>query len=154
MKRILILSLVLTLTVVTNAVAEQQILAVYFEEIDGISAISYIFTVDSATMEPVGYRTVHIPQIDVPSGNVSTYTWFMQDNTLVLQFLTTTDPIHFTEYDPQIDVLFFDSRPPEYWAGCHSPYIPAGIPPGFGSYYCSQVGVALSGEARSSLAPD
>jgi hypothetical protein len=154
MKRTLVLSMVLVLGVVTNAMAQQRIIDVYFEEIDGISAMSYVFTIHSATMQPVGYRTLHIPQIDQPIGNVSTYTWFMQGNVLTLQFLTTTDVLNLTGYNPDIDVLFFDSRPPGYWAGCRSPYSPAGIPPGFASYYCSQVGLALSDEARSNLAPD
>lgn len=154
MRRILVLSTVLMLAIVTNVMAQQRILAVYFEEIDGISALSYIFTINSATMQPVGYRTLHIPQIDQPIGNVTTYTWFVNENVLTLQFLTTTDVIRVTGYDPEIDVLFFDSKPPGYWAGCRSPYIPAGIPPGFGNYHCSQVGSALSDEARSHLAPE
>jgi hypothetical protein len=127
------------LVVVTNVMAQQQIVAVYFEEIDGISALSYVFTINSATGQPIGYRTTHIPQLDVPIGNVNSFTWFVQDYFLVLQFLTTTDQLHITGYDPNTDVLFFDSRYPGYWAGCHSPYIPRGIPPGFSSYYCSQV---------------
>jgi hypothetical protein len=153
MKRTLVLSMGLMLAVVTNVMAQQQILAVYFEEIDGISAMSYVFTIHSATMQPVGYRTLHIPQIDQPIGNVNTYTWFQNENILTLQFLTTTDVLRLTGYDPEIDVLFFDSRYPGYWAGCRSPYIPAGIPPDFASYFCSQVGLTLSDEARSSLAP-
>ena len=139
MKRMLVLSMVLMLVVVTNVMAQQQIVAVYFEDIDGISALSYVFTINSATQQPIGYRTTHIPQIDVPIGNVSTFTWVVQGDFLVLQFLTTTDRLHITGYNPNIDVLFFDSRYPGYWAGCHSPYIPRGIPPGFSSYYCSQV---------------
>lgn len=154
MKLALILSVLLTLTVVTTAIAQQRVIAVFFEEIDGISALSYVFTINSATMQPVGYRTTHIPQIDVPIGNVNSFTWFVQDDFLVLQFLTTTDPLHITGYDPNIDVLFFDSRYPGYWAGCASPYIPRGIPPGFGSYFCSQVGFALSDEDRAKLTPE
>ena len=154
MKRILVLSMGLMLAVVTNVMAQQRILAVYFEELDGVSALSYIFTINSATMQPIGYRTTHIPQLDVPIGNVNSFTWFIQDDFLVLQFLTTTDPLHLTGYDPNIDVLFFDSRYPGYWAGCYSPYIPRGIPPGFGSYFCSQVGLMLSDEMRSNLTPD
>jgi len=154
MKRILVLGVLLTWAMVTTAAA-QQIVAVYFEEIDGVSAISYVFTIDSATMQPIGFRTIHIRQLDVPIGNVLSFVWFVQGDFLVLQFPAGhQDALHLTGYNPEIDVLFFDSRPPGYWAGCRSPYVPQGIPQDFGNFYCSRVGLALSDEDRAKLTPE
>jgi hypothetical protein len=117
---------------------------VWFEDLGFGSASSYIFTFNSATGEPIGYRTTHIPQI--PQGTTNSFVWsFDGVSILTLQFLTATDTIAITGYDQSIDVLFFNRQSGQYyWAGCFSPYIPVGIPPEFASYFCQLLGQLLT----------
>jgi hypothetical protein len=131
------------LGIATLGWAQQQVLLVEFEDAGFGSALSYIFTIDSATGYPIGYRTTHIPQL--PQGTTSTFTWSVSGNVLTLQFLTATDTIVITGYDQSIDVLFFTRQSGQYyWAGCFSPYIPVGIPPGFAQYFCGLQGQSLA----------
>jgi hypothetical protein len=139
-----VVGLLFVLVTYHSAWSQQQVLLVEFEDLGFGSALSYIFTYNSATGEPIGYRTTHIPQI--PQGTTNSFVWSYDGARIVLQFLTTTDVIEITGYDPSIDVLFF-TRYPGYWAGCFSPYIPAGIPPEFATYFCQLVGrLSLSSE--------
>lgn len=114
----------------------QQIVAVYFEDLGLGSANSYVFAINSATGAPVGVRTIYFPQ---GPGTAVGFAWGLDGNFLIMAFSTTTDILELTGYDPNIDVLFFASRPPYYWAGCQSPYIPAAVPRDIASYLCSFV---------------
>jgi lysozyme family protein len=124
--------------------SQEQVVMVWFEDLGFGSASSFVFTFNSATGEPIGYRTTHIPQI--PQGTTNTFVWSYDGvSILTLQFLTATDTIAITGYDQSIDVLFFNRQSGQYyWAGCFSPYIPVGIPPEFAGYFCQRLGLPLS----------
>jgi hypothetical protein len=115
----------------------QQVVAVYFEDLGYGSALNYVFALDSATGAPIGLRTPWYPQF---AGAGSPFTWQVSGNFVILQFATYTDYIQVTGYDSVYDLLYF-TRPPNYWAGCRSPYVPKGIPSHAVSYLCSLVGV-------------
>ncbi len=132
-------SLAVLLVVATSQAARaQQVVAVYFEDLGFGSAMSYVFSINSATHAPIGTRTVFIPQ-GHGSGTTTGFAWQSTADTITLAFASTTDVIKVTGYNPNIDVLFF-TRAPGYWAGCHSPYIPRGIPVAFAQQLCSLVG--------------
>jgi hypothetical protein len=126
----------LTLAMYAPAMA-QRVVAVYFEDLGFGSAMSYVFEVNSATGAPIGIRTPFFPQF---AGTPTSFAWHVSGNSLILRFATTTDVIQVTGYDSRNDLLYFTRRP-SYWAGCRSPYVPAGIPRNVVSYLCSLVGV-------------
>jgi hypothetical protein len=113
----------------------QQVLAVFFEDVGFGTAMSYVFTLDSQTGAPIGYRSVWYPQ---GFQDTSVFAWGANGNVITLDIAGTRDVIRVTGYDPNSDVLFF-TRYPGYWAGCRSPYIPRGIPSWAASYLCSFV---------------
>ena len=118
--------------------AVAKVLAVFFEDVGAGTAMTYAFTVDSQTGAPIGYRAVWYPQ---GFQNVTSFAWALHGNVLTLDFAATRDVIALTEYDPNIDVQFFTPRfPSYYWAGCHSPYIPRGLPSWVARQVCSLVG--------------
>ena len=130
------LSLAILLLLATAHTARaQQVVGVYFEDLGYGSAMSYVFAVNSATNALIGTRTTFYPQ---GPGVTTSFAWGQSGNVLTLAFAATVDLIEMTGYDASIDVLYF-TRWPGYWAGCQSPYIPAGIPYEIANQLCSFV---------------